>query len=150
MALGTNGVLFDTGRDGQIALEHLTWLRFNISAASRGSYQLLHDSPDFDILIEKIKFCIATKQKNNLSVTIGFQMVLTPQDINEVLPLVRLAKKLGVDYLEIKHCGDTVNNDLGIFNKLGMYDQFKEILLQAEQESIDSFKVVCQMGKHQP
>jgi len=54
MALGTNGVLFDTGRDGQIALEHLTWLRFNISAASRGSYQLLHDSPDFDILIEKL------------------------------------------------------------------------------------------------
>lgn len=146
MALGTNGVLFDTGKDGQMALEHLTWMRFNISAASPESYQLLHASPDFNTLIEKIKFCIDTKRKNNISVTIGFQMVLTPQDINEVLPLARLAKTLGVDYLEIKHCGDTVNNDLGIFNKLGMYDQFKDILQQAEQESSDSFKVVVKWG----
>ncbi len=146
MALGTNGVLFDTGRDGEHALEHLTWLRFNISAASDASYQLLHNSPDFDLLVKKIKFCIDTKRKNNLPVTIGFQMVLTPQDINEVLPLCKMAKELGVDYLEIKHCGDTVNNDLGIFNKLGMYDQFKEILLQAEQESTDLCKVIVKWG----
>lgn len=146
IALGTNGVLFDTGKDGEMALEHLTWLRFNISAASAESYLSLHNSPDFDVLMDKIKFCVKTKRKRNIPVTIGFQMVLTPQDINEVLPLARLAKALGVDYLEIKHCGDTVNNDLGIFNKLGMYDQFKGILLQAEQESTETFKVVVKWG----
>jgi len=146
MALGTNGILFDTGNSGQKALEHLTWLRFNISAASQQSYQRLHNSPDFAILLEKIRFCLETKRKNNLPVTIGFQMVLTPQDIDEVLPLTRLAKELGVDYLEIKHCGDTVKNDLGIFNKLGMYDQFREILLRAEQESTDTFRVIVKWG----
>ncbi|ACM19027.1 radical SAM domain iron-sulfur cluster-binding oxidoreductase [Geotalea daltonii FRC-32] len=146
MALGTNGVLFDTSRQGEEALEHLTWLRFNISAASAGSYQRLHNSPDFDLLVEKIRFCIARKKALNSAVTIGFQMVLTPQDIDEVMPLTSLAKELGVDYLEIKHCGDTVQNDLGIFNKLDQYDQFRDILLQAEEHSTDTFKVVIKWG----
>jgi len=34
IALGTNGILYDTGKAGESALEHLSWIRFNISAAS--------------------------------------------------------------------------------------------------------------------
>ena len=146
MPLGTNGVLFDTGKQGEQALEYLTWLRFNISAASQESYRQLHGSPDFDTLIEKVKFCVSVKKAHNLPVTIGFQMVLTPQDIDEALPLTRLARELGVDYLEIKHCGDTVNNDLGIFKKLHTYDDFQEILKKAEGESDGSFKVIVKWG----
>jgi MoaA/NifB/PqqE/SkfB family radical SAM enzyme len=142
MALGTNGVLFDTGRDGEEALEHLTWIRFNISAASEKAYQTLHGSPDFNTFLEKARFCVAVKRRQNLPVTIGFQMVLTPQDIDEVLPLARLAKEIGVDYLEIKHCGDTVQNDLGIYRRLDMYDQYREILLEAEGQSSESFKAI--------
>jgi radical SAM protein with 4Fe4S-binding SPASM domain len=142
MGLGTNGVLFDTGGDGEEALKNLTWIRFNISAASRESYQKLQGSPDFDLLVEKIRFCVATKKRLGLTVTIGFQMVLTPLGINEVLPLAKLARDLGVDYLEIKHCGDTVQNDLGIYEKLDSYDRFKDILLQAEQESTDSCQII--------
>ncbi|MBI5657042.1 MAG: radical SAM protein, partial [Geobacter sp.] len=47
IALGTNGILFDTGRSGEEALEHLSWLRFNISAASEESYQRIHGSDAF-------------------------------------------------------------------------------------------------------
>lgn len=142
IGLGTNGILLDTGRDGERALEHLTWIRFNISAASSESYQDIHGSPDFNTLLEKIRFCVATKKARNLPITIGFQMVLTPQDVAEVAPLTKLAKELGVDYLEIKHCGDTVNNDVGIYKELDKYDRFSAVLNQAEQESDGDFRVI--------
>ena len=142
MALGTNGVLYDTGRAGEKALEQLTWIRFNISAASRQSYARLHGSRDFDLFLQKVKFCVRTKARKNLPVTIGFQMVLTPQDVTEVLPLTTLAKDLGVEYLEIKHCGDTVQNDLGIYQVLDCYDDFTQVLRQAEAQSSDDYKVI--------
>jgi len=53
ISIGTNGILFDTGRDGQAALEHLSWLRFNVSAGSDKSYRLIHASKEFDTLIKK-------------------------------------------------------------------------------------------------
>jgi MoaA/NifB/PqqE/SkfB family radical SAM enzyme len=142
MALGTNGVLFDTGKAGERALEHLTWMRFNISAASKESYRRLHASNDFERFVEKVRFCVATKQKKNLPVTIGFQMVLTPQDVEEVLPLTSLARELGVEYLEIKHCGDTVQNDLGIYKVLDQYDGYTKLLQQAEAQSTPDFSVI--------
>ncbi len=142
MSLGTNGVLYDTGAAGEKALEYLTWIRFNISAASGESYRRLHGSNDFNIFVQKVRFCVETKIKKNLPVTIGFQMVLTPQDVEEVLPLAALAKDIGVDYLEIKHCGDTVQNDLGIYKVLDHYDTYTEVLHRAEAQSTKDFQVI--------
>jgi len=142
MALGTNGILYDTGKAGEEALQHLTWIRFNISAASDSAYRRLHASPDFKVLIEKVKFCVAKRNQKGLPVTIGFQMVLTPQDVDQVIPLAKLGKELGIDYLEVKQCGDTKSGALGIYDKLDTYDSFAEILEQAENESTGDYSVV--------
>ena len=55
-------------------------------------------------------------------------MVLTPKDVAEVVPLAKLGRELEVDYLQVKHCSDTVENDLGIF-EMGTYGlgEIKEI-----------------------
>ena len=53
MALGSNGILFDTGAAGEEALEHLTWMRFNISAASDEAYRKIHSSKDFAVAVEE-------------------------------------------------------------------------------------------------
>jgi radical SAM protein with 4Fe4S-binding SPASM domain len=142
MALGTNGILYDTGAAGEKALEYLTYLRFNISAADHDAYRRVHASKDFEKLMEKVAFVVETRKRNNLPLTVGFQMVLTPQDADQMLPLARLGKKMGIDYFEIKHCGDTVNNDLGIFKVLATYDRFKEDLEAAEQEATDDYRVI--------
>lgn len=36
----------------------------------------------------------------------GLQMVLMPDFSDQIVPLAKLGKKLGVDYLVIKHCSD--------------------------------------------
>ena len=147
ISVGTNGILFDTGKDGQAALEHLSWLRFNVSAGSDKSYRLIHASKEFNTLLEKIKFCVEYKKKNNLDLDIGIQMVLTPKDIAEVVPLAKLGSELGVDYFQVKHCSDTVENALGFYERLDDYSKFAPLLLEAESYGHDDYKVVVKWDK---
>ena len=147
MSLATNGILFDTTKKGEAALEHLEWIRFNISAASHESYIKIHASKEFNKAIEKIKYCVEMKRKKNLKLTIGLQMVLTPKCIGEVVPLAKLSSELGVDYLQVKHCSDTVENDLGFFERLDEYHKFVPILREAESFSNDHLKVIVKWDK---
>ena len=147
MSLATNGILFDTTKKGEAALEHLEWIRFNISAASHESYIKIHASKEFNKAIEKIKYCVEMKRKKNLKLTIGLQMVLTPKCIGEVVPLAKLSSELGVDYLQVKHCSDTVENDLGFFERLDEYHKFVPILKEAESFSNDHLKVIVKWDK---
>lgn len=147
MALGTNGVLFDTGKKGEKALEHLKWIRFNLSAASDDAYRKLHGSKEFSTVIEKIKFCVDVKKRKNLDLTIGLQMVLTPQDADQVVPEAKLGKELGVDYFVIKQCSDAQDDTLGIYSRLGEYDGFSDILEKAEAESSGDYSVIAKWKK---
>ena len=147
ISVGTNGILWDTSDLGKQALAHLSWIRFNISAASDDSYRLIHASTEFENAIQKIKFCVDHKRKYDLEVTIGLQMVLTPKSIGEAVPLAKLGNQLGVDYLQIKHCSDTVKNDLGFFERLDEYHKFVPQLKEAESFSNDDFKVIAKWDK---
>lgn len=147
MSLGTNGILYDIGEKGIETLKHLTWFRFNISAASDESYRKLHGSKDFSKVIEKIKFCVEMKKQYKLKLDIGLQMVLTPLDKDEMIPLAKLGKELGVDYLVIKQCSDTTNNSLGIYNRLDEYDSYNSLFDEAEAQSEGNYNVIVKRRK---
>ncbi|MCK5579913.1 MAG: radical SAM protein [Candidatus Omnitrophica bacterium] len=149
ISMGTNGILYDKGPAGEEALEHLTWVRFNISAASDEAYRQIHSSKDFSVAVDKIKFCVETKRKKNLPVTIGLQMVLTPNNISQVVALAKLGKEIGVDYLVVKQCSDTQDNKLGFYDRLHEYktEAFKNELKKAEAESTDDYRVIIKWGK---
>ncbi|MBI3793704.1 MAG: radical SAM protein [Nitrospinae bacterium] len=149
ISIGTNGVLWDTGKQGEEALERLSWLRFNISAADDAGYRRIHGSKEFATLVKKIRFCVEMKQKKGLKVTIGLQMVLTPNDVDQVVGLAKLGKELGVDYLVVKQCGDTVYNALGIYKRLDEYEGFTSILSDAEKQTTDNYQVTVKWNKVQ-
>lgn len=147
VALGTNGILFDNGKNGEEALECLSWIRFNISAASDEAYKRIHRSKDFSTAVEKIKFSVETKKRKKLGLTIGLQMVLTPSNVDQTVSLAKLGRDLGVDYLVIKQCSDTVENELGVFNKFAEYDSFSNILKEAESISSEDYNVIVKWKK---
>ena len=74
-------------------------------------------------------------------------MVLTPKDIAEVVPLAKLGAELGVDYFQVKHCSDTVENALGFYERLDDYSKFAPLLLEAESYGNDDYKVVIKWDK---
>lgn len=146
MALGTNGFLLKDERLEEI-LPALTYLRFNISAADRQRYSEIHGCPQtcYDKVINTIKKCVEIKKRKILDVTLGLQMVLLPQFADQIIPLAKLGKELGVDYFVIKHCSDDENSSLGV--DYSKYYDMIDILKEAETYSDDRYLVSVKWSK---
>lgn len=145
IALATNGILFNPKKE---VLEHLTWIRYNLSAASDKSYRKLHGSTKFNEAINHISQTVEIKKKEKLEVTVGLQMVLTPKDIDEAVPLAKLGRQLGVDYLVIKQCSDTLESSLGVYDKLEENKKrYETVLQEASLLSSSDYNVIIKWNK---
>lgn len=146
MALGTNGFLLTEDNLEKI-LPCLTYLRFNISAGEKNRYCEIHGVPEncYDTVIKNIKNAMSIKKRDNLSVTIGMQMVLMPEFQDQIIPLTKLGKDLGVDYLVVKHCSDDENHTLGVDYQA--YDKMIETMKEAETYSTDNYQVSVKWSK---
>ena len=146
MALGTNGFLLKEDRMEEM-LAALTYLRFNFSAGEPAKYAEVMGcrEEDFHRVVEKIKRSVDLKRRGGLDVTIGMQMVFMPQHRDQLMPLARLSKQLGVDYLVIKHCSDDELGSLGI-----SYRDYRDCipaLKDAEAESTPQTAIVPKWSK---
>jgi MoaA/NifB/PqqE/SkfB family radical SAM enzyme len=146
MALGTNGYLLKDDRLEEI-LPSLTYLRFNISAADPARYAEIHGCGRecYDKVLGTIRRSVAIKKQRGLAVTLGLQMVLLPQFEDQILPLARLGRELGVDYLVIKHCSDDENASLGV--DYSRYEVMVDVLKEAEELSSDDYLVRAKWSK---
>lgn len=148
MALGTNGALLKKERLREI-LPCLTYLRFNISAGEPKRYSEIMGcrEEDFYQVCENIKECVRLKKENNWDVTIGTQMVLMPEFKDQIIPLTKLGKELGVDYLVIKHCSDDESGKLGVpYDKYFEQDLIEKIK-EAEAMSTEDYQVSAKWSK---
>ncbi len=146
MALGTNGALLK--ESGLVeTLADLTYLRFNISAADKQRYCQIHGckEEDYEKVIENIKTAVKIKKDQHAETTIGLQMVLMPEFADQIMPLARLGKDLGVDYLVIKHCSDDEEGRLGV--DYSKYAALTDLLHQAESESTPEYLVKAKWTK---
>lgn len=103
IAITTNGVLF-TENKIKTTLKHLSWIKFSIDAGTKETHAKIHgcSEKDFPQLIENIKFACNYRREQNLTCKIGCQILLIPDNINEVEELILKVKELGVDYLVLK------------------------------------------------
>lgn len=146
MALGTNGYLLKDERLPEI-LPALTYLRFNISAADPKRYAEIHGCKEehFHKVINTIREAVKIKRGANLDVTLGLQMVLLPEFGDQIMPLSRLGRDLGVDYLVIKHCSDDEKGSLGV--QYDKYNELVEQLKEAEAVSTEGYMVRAKWSK---
>ena len=132
-------------------LTSLKWLRINISAATSKSYEYVHMKPYFDKVMESTDMLVNGKNKLNLKnpngdkTTIGFQMVITDRNMDQIIPLAKLGKEKGIDYTVFKACSDTPDGRLGAPDKeyLELVDVFKE----AESYSDEKYQVIVRWQK---
>lgn len=146
MALGTNG--YQLKDDSlELILPALTYLRFNISAAEVGRYTEIMGCKQehYYKVLNTIKKSVAIKKGKNLNVTLGLQMVLLPEFSDQIIPLAKLGKELGVDYLVIKHCSDDETGSLGV--DYSKYDEMVGVLKVAEGYSDPNYLVKAKWSK---
>lgn len=146
MASGTNGFIFNRAKLEEI-LPSLTYLRINFSAGTRERYaEIMGVKPEaYDRVVQNVRDMVEIKKRLNLPVTIGLQMVLMPQDGDQILPFAQLGKELRPDYAVIKHCSDDEDSKLGV--DYSGYAKLFDLLTEAEALSDDEYKVVVKWSK---
>ena len=146
MAISTNGVVMKEEMLPDF-LRALTWIRFNISAATPESYaRVMGTAPKiFDRVVSNIAKTIETIKANQLKTTVGLQMVLTHHCIDQVVPLTKLGKELGVDYVVIKQCSEhgTLTHGLIIEDSTA----YENVFAEAEAFASDTFSVIIKRRK---
>jgi len=142
VGIATNGTLIQKDKVDDM-LSALTWMRFNISAATPDSYVKIHRAKEFDNVVSNIRLCSEKKTKHKT--TIGMQMVLVKDNFSDIIPLSKLGKELGVDYLVIKPCSDDPDKNLD--SPTDEYIEFNDILNEAESYSDGDYNVVVKWNK---
>jgi radical SAM protein with 4Fe4S-binding SPASM domain len=138
IGLATNGLLLDEAASRAL-LPHLVWIRFTTCAGTPETFARVHRIPErnFATVLENIARAVAVRRELGLSTTIGMQMVLVPENIEEARDAARLARSLGVDYFTAKQASLSPKNAYSF--DYDLYDRHRDLLAAVEQESTADF-----------
>jgi len=136
-----------TKNNAEKVLPYMSYLRVNFSAGEKKRYAEIMGTKEsyFDRVCQNIKDMMEIKKRLNLKVTIGMQMVLMPEDKDQIIPFAKLGSELKPDYAVIKHCSDNEDGDLGV--DYSAYENIYPTLEKAESYSTKDYKVVVKWSK---
>lgn len=102
-ALSTNGVLL-TPEVSKECLRSLTWVRFSVAGITDPVYQNIQQARPGDLskVLFHMEEAVRLKKEQHLFVTLGVQLLLLPENQNEIVKMAKELQKIGVDYFTIK------------------------------------------------
>lgn len=102
-ALSTNGVLL-TPELSKECLKSLTWIRFSTAGISEGVYQKIQKGKPGDLqkVLYHMQEAVKIKKEQGAKTTLGVQLLLLPENKDEIIKMDTELKKIGVDYFTIK------------------------------------------------
>lgn len=102
-AMSTNGALL-TSEISRDCLKSLTWLRFSIAGISDAVYNQIQRGRDGDLgkVLLHMQEAVKVKRDQKLHTTLGAQLLLLPENKNEVVQMGKELKKIGIDYFTVK------------------------------------------------
>lgn len=152
-----NGIDIASGTNGEalkfeqmpMLVENLTYLRFNLNAAlPKENARIMGTSESaFHRVIRNVREVVRLKKEMGSDISIGLQMVLMPSYGNQIVPLAKYGKTLGVDYLVIKHCSDDEAGRLGIDYSWYVKPETTALLQEAEAQSEGDYSVHVKWSK---
>ncbi len=148
IAAGTNGEALKKDQMPML-IDNLTYLRINFNAATPAANAKIMGTTEkaFQRVIDNIKELVRVKKERNGKLTIGLQMVLMPAYGDQVVPLAKFGKTLGVDYFLIKHCSDDEAGRIGVDYSWYTKPESLALLEEAEKESTDTYSVQVKWSK---
>ncbi len=146
IGIGTNGLALDMKRAEDL-LQSCSFIRFNISAATPKAFARVHQTKPgaFDVVTGHIAELVRLKREKGYACTVGLQMVLIPENFDQVVRLGHLGASLGADYLQVKQCSDTEYKELGIEAK--DYAKASAALREVEALSRPEYTVTVKWNK---
>lgn len=102
-ALSTNGVLLTKDVSGE-CLKALTWIRFSTAAIKESTYNAIQRGKpgDLEKVLENMEEAVRVKRNQKIDTTIGVQLLLLPENKDEIVEMAEELKRIGVDYFTVK------------------------------------------------
>jgi len=103
VSIATNGVLFTEDKIKQ-CLPHLSWVRYSLDAGTADTHNRIHrgGKNDFDKIVENIRKAVEIKKQNGYPGVIGVQLLIIPENFDEIIPFIKIMKEINVDNVQLK------------------------------------------------
>ena len=151
VALSTNGVLFtkDLARE---CMSSISWIRFSTSAATESTYKKIHRGKDGDLerVFTNIYDAAQIKKMNHGRTVLNVQIVMIPENADEVVMKEKKVKELGADQFLVKSLGWnplSKNNMKKEVDRVTYYDNQEDIIRELEGLSNSSFRAVYRTNR---
>jgi len=150
VSVTTNGVLFE-GEVADTILKNSEWVKVGIDAAKGSTYAKIHrcDPSDFDKVVDNIISAVEFKNKKDYKAALGIQLLLLPDNKDEVIELAKKSKNIGVDYFVVKPYSQHIQSKTKRYDSV-KYDDYKDLEEELNELDSETFDVVFRaytMGK---
>lgn len=144
VAISTNGVLF-TPEVSKECMKSLTWMRFSTSAIKNETYNRIQCGKEGDLqkVLSNMEEAVRIKKSQGLETTIGVQMLLLPDNKNEVVEMGQEMRRIGVDYFTIKPFSRNPQSQNIL--QVDYNQEMMDIEMQIKELETDDFKVYFRM-----
>jgi GTP 3',8-cyclase len=139
----TNGTVMKDSFVEQ-SLQDISWIKVSMNAGKASTYAKIHqtDERDFNKVTKNIQRVTRFKRDYGLSLSVGVQTLLLPENKNEMEELVRLCRdEMKVDYLVVKPYSQHKFSDTSIYKTVD-YSYFFELGEKLESLSTKDFNVI--------
>lgn len=102
-AMSTNGVLL-TPEVSKECLKSLTWVRFSVAGITDAVYDKIQQGKPGDLskVLANMQEAVRVKREQRLHTTLGVQLLLLPDNKDEIVQMGKELRAIGVDYFTIK------------------------------------------------
>ncbi|PIQ99602.1 MAG: radical SAM protein [Nitrospinae bacterium CG11_big_fil_rev_8_21_14_0_20_45_15] len=141
-SLTTNMVPFTTN-NVESFVRNCKWIKTSINAGTAETYAQIHQCKpdDFNRVLDNFAMAVETRKKIKSTCTIGGQIVLLPENADEVSELAEKLRKIGVDYLVVKPYSQHNSSVTRQYESID-YSNYLNLKNDLESLSDDNFSVV--------
>ncbi|MBL4761328.1 MAG: radical SAM protein [Gammaproteobacteria bacterium] len=138
----TNAVLMNDKFIKQ-SLPLVSWIKVSLNAGTAETYAKVHQTKekDFDTVIANLRAAVKYKQQNKLGCALGAQILLLPENQDEIVTLAKLCKEIGLDYLVVKPYSQHLFSETTRYENVS-YEHYSGLADELSSLNTDSFNVV--------
>lgn len=142
VGITTNGVLFKKEIADAI-LANTEWIKISINGATPDTYAKIHqcNPTDFGKVIKNMTYAANIRRQNGWRCTLGMQLLLFPENHCEAVPLAKLARDIGLDYLVVKPYSQHPQSKTTKYSDI-KYADYEYLGQQLEELNSDDFNVI--------
>ena len=124
-AVTTNAVLLNR-EVAKNLVRDCKWIKVSINGGTPLVYSQIHRcrKSDFNKVITNMSFAAKTKRDQNLTCALGMQVVLLPENSDDIETLAKIAKEIGMDYLVVKPYSQHTQSGTKIYKSMSYHNYY--------------------------